>query len=127
MAFGGSKVVEYIIRAKDATAQAVSSASGRLSSLGSRVKASFANLGKSIMANAANIKAGFDMVVGAAQRMASIVAGAIKAAFKFEKAVTDFKVLTGSIDTAKQHIADLKAFAASTPLTQAPPLVRRVP
>ena len=117
MAFGGSKVVEYIIRAKDATAQAVSSASGRLSSLGSRVKASFANLGKSIMANAANIKAGFDMVVGAAQRMASIVAGAVKAAFRFEKAVSDFKVLTGSIDTAKAHIADLKAFAASTPLT----------
>ncbi len=117
MAFGGSTVVEDVIRAKDATAKALSSAMGRLSSFGGNVRETLAGSFKAVGAQLANIKAGFDMVAGAARRMASIVAGAIQSAFKFEKAVTDFKVLTGSIDTAKAHIADLKAFAASTPLT----------
>jgi hypothetical protein len=40
---------------------------------------------------------------------------AIKAAFEFERYETQFKVLFGSLDKAKQRISELKEFAAATP------------
>ena len=101
-----NKVIEYIIRAKDATGTGIKSAMGRIKSLA-------AGIGR----NLANIHAGLSMLMVAAQKFASVVAKAIGEAFKFEKATSDFKVLLGSIDKAKEHMADLKNFAASTPLT----------
>lgn len=101
-----NKVIEYIISAKDKTAGAITSAT-------SRIKSMAASVGTNLM----NIKAGLDMAMGAVRTFASVFTAAIKEAFKFERAVTDFKVLLGSIDAAKQHIAELKTFAASTPLT----------
>ena len=101
-----NKVVEYVIAAKDRTAAAVSSAVSRLSSFA-----------KSAAANLANVKAGLDMALGAVKTFARVFAAAIGEAFRFEKAIADFKVLLGSVDAAKDHIAQLRAFAAATPLT----------
>ena len=101
-----NKVIEYVIAAKDRTAAAVSSALSRLS-----------NFAKSAATNLANVKAGLDMALSAVRSFASLFASAISEAFRFEKALADFKVLTGSIDTAREHIAQLRAFAAATPLT----------
>ena len=100
------KAIEYIIRAKDATGAGIKSAMGRIKSLAT-------GIGR----NLANIHAGLSMLMGAAQKFASVFAKAIGEAFKFEKATSDFKVLLGSIDKAKEHMADLRSFAASTPLT----------
>lgn len=101
-----NRVLEYIIRAKDSTAQGISSALARVKGFAQKV-----------VANLANVKAGFDMAFGVAQRFASLFAGAIREAFRFEKAHTDFAGLLNSIDKAKEHVADLRRFASSTPLT----------
>ena len=102
----GNKVINYVIGAKDATGNAIKSALGRLRSFAS-----------SVGSNLMNIKAGLDMAIGVARSFARVFAAAIGEAFRFEKAVSDFKVLLGSIDRAKEHIADLRKFASSTPLT----------
>ena len=102
----GSKVLEYIIGAKDATGSAIKSALARIKSFAS-----------SVMNQLANLKAGFDMVAGVVTKFAGIFKTAIAEAFKFEKAVSDFRVLLKSVDAAKEHIADLRRFASSTPLT----------
>lgn len=86
-----------------------------------RLRDSFAstsrNIAKGVMSQMANVKAAWDMGVGAIRSVASLFTKAIGEAFKFEKATTDFKVLLGNIDAAKEHINDLRAFASSTPLT----------
>ena len=86
-----------------------------------RLRTSFAstsrNIAKGVMSQMANVKAAWDMGVGAIRSVASLFTKAIGEAFKFEKATTDFKVLLGNIDAAKEHINDLRAFASSTPLT----------
>jgi tape measure domain-containing protein len=99
-------VIEYIIRAKDATATGLKSAVGGIKSFASKVGT-----------NLANIKAGFDMVRNVVSSFASVVGSAIKEAFKFESAQANFKTLLGSAEEAKQHIAELREFASSTPLT----------
>lgn len=101
-----NKVLEYIIRAKDATSRGISSASGRLQ-----------NFAKTVGQNLMNIQAGFQMAMQVIGTVAKFIKSAIQEAFKFEKAVTNFKTLLGSIDEAKTHIADLKKFASETPLT----------
>lgn len=100
------KAIEYIIRAKDATGAGIKSAMGRIKSLA-------AGIGR----NLTNIQSGLSMAMGAVQKFASVFIKSIGEAFKFEKATSDFKVLLGSIDAAKEHMADLRSFAASTPLT----------
>lgn len=101
-----NKVLEFIIGAKDRTGNAIKSALGRIRSFA-----------QSVGTNLMNIKAGLDMASGVVRSFARVFAAAIGEAFRFEKAVSDFKVLLGSIDSAKEHIADLRRFASSTPLT----------
>lgn len=101
-----NKAIEYIIRAKDSTGAAIKSALGRIKSFA-------ADVGR----NLTNIQSGISMAMGVVQKFASVFTTAIGEAFKFEKATTDFKVLLGNIDAAKEHINDLRSFAASTPLT----------
>lgn len=101
-----NKVLEFIIGAKDRTGDAIKSALGRIRSFA-----------QSVRTNLMNIKAGFDMASGVVRSFARVFSAAIGEAFRFEKAVSDFKVLLGSIDSAKEHIADLRRFASSTPLT----------
>lgn len=101
-----NKVLEYIIRAKDATAKGLSSAGGRLR-----------DFARTVGQNLMNIQAGFQMAAQVIGAIAGFIKKSIEEAFMFEKAVTNFKTLLGSIDDAKAHIADLKRFASETPLT----------
>ena len=101
-----NKIIEYVIGAKDKTGSAIKSALSSIKSFAS-----------SVGSQLANIKAGFDMAAGVVRQFSGVFVSAIKEAFKFEKATTDFKVLLGSIDKAKTHIAELRQFASSTPLT----------
>lgn len=101
-----NKVIEYIISAKDKTGAAISSALSRVKSFAAAAAT-----------NLANIKAGFDMLASVARSFSRVFSAAIKEAFKFEKATADFKTLLNSMDAAKEHIADLRRFASSTPLT----------
>lgn len=98
------KAIEYDIKANDKTGRGITSALGRLRGF---VKGVFENL--------ANIKAGLDMAVGAVRRFASLFVQSIREAFRFEKAIADFRVLLGSIDKAKKHIAELRDYANTTP------------
>lgn len=117
MAFGGSKVLEYIIRAKDATAQKVNEATARIQGFASKARAAISSFGKTLATNAANIQAALHMLKGVFGAFAGFVKSAIREAFSFEKTITDFKVLLGSIDEAKRHVAELRQFASKTPLT----------
>jgi tape measure domain-containing protein len=65
----------------------------------------------------ADIKAAWDMALGGIQKIAGFISGPLKKAFDAEYALTNFKTLLGSIEDAKKHVADLKAFASQTPLT----------
>ena len=65
----------------------------------------------------ADIKAAWDMALGAIRKIGGFIRDAIKKAFDAEYALANFSTLLGSIDKAKEHIAELKQFAASTPLT----------
>lgn len=101
-----NKVLEYIIRAKDATARGLSSASGRLR-----------NFAKVVGTNLMNIQAGFSMAMQVIGAVGKFIARTIQESFKFEKALVNFKTLLGSIDNAKAHVEELKKFASETPLT----------
>ncbi len=101
-----NKVLEYVIRAKDATGSAVSSALSKLKGLGA-----------GFLKQAQNIRAAFGMLQTAAGTFASVFGGAIAEAFDFERSVANFKTLLGSAEEAKRHVAELREFASSTPLT----------
>lgn len=101
-----NKVLDFIIGVKDQASQKIASLKERI--------ASFA---KGVGTNLMNIKAGFDMAIGAVRKFAGVFAKAIGEAFKFEKMTSDFKVLLGSIDQAKAHLAELREFGAKTPLS----------
>lgn len=65
----------------------------------------------------ADIKAAWDMGLGAIRKIGGLIQGALRKAFDSEYALTNFKTMLGSIDDAKKHVAELKQFAAETPLT----------
>lgn len=100
-----NKVLEYIIRAKDATGGAVSSSLSKIKSLGA-----------GFLQQAANVRAAFGMLSDVARSFASVFARAVGEAFNVERAVANFRTLLGSADAAKEHVAALREFAATTPL-----------
>ena len=91
----------------------IDAARAALSNLATKTK----DFAKSVGSNLTNIKSGFEMISGAAHSIVSPIKNAIKAAFDFETAQTSFAGLLNSIDKSKQHIEDLRRFAAQTPLT----------
>lgn len=97
-----NKVLEYIIRAKDATGSAVSSALSKLKGLAS-------GIGSNLM----NIKAGFDMMASAAK----YALGKLQKAFQFETMTVQFKMLMGSMDEAKAHMAMLQKMGDTPPFS----------
>ena len=97
-----NKVLEYIIRAKDATGSAVSSALGKLKSFASGV-------GK----NLANIQAGLQMLGNVAQT----ALGKLRKAFTFETMTIQFKTLIGSMDEARDHMAMLQKMGDTPPFS----------
>jgi len=101
-----NKIIEYVIGAKDATGNAIKSALGRIRDFTARVGA-----------NLANVKVGFDMLATGVRKFVGIFTKSIAEAFRFEKAIANFKTLLGSIKESRKHIEDLRKFAAATPLT----------
>lgn len=93
-------VVEYIIRAKDATASGIRSALDKVKSFGTSV-------GKNLM----NIKAGLDMLGAAARNAVAFM----RKAFAFETMTVQFKTLVGSMDEARQHMAMLQRLGENPP------------
>ncbi len=100
------KVLEYIIRALDKTADGNKSA-----------KEGAKGTSRSILSDLANIKAGWDMATGAIGAGAKAVWSAVKEAFKFETLTIQFSVLMGSMSKAKERMKEMADFAASTPFS----------
>lgn len=96
------KVLEYIIRAKDATGSAVSSALSKIKGLAS-------GIGRNLM----NIKAGFDMLSSAATGALN----KLRKAFQFETMTVQFKTLTGSMDDARAHMEMLQKLGDTPPFS----------
>ena len=63
------------------------------------------------------VSSAIGVAVGLVRKSISGLAVAVKEAFKFETAIANFKTLTGSIEEARRHVAELRQFAASNPLT----------
>lgn len=97
-----SKVLEYIIRAKDATGGAISSAI-------SSVK----NLATGIGRNLMNIQAGFAMLGGVARSAME----KLQKSFQFETMTVQFKRLVGGMEEAKEHMAMLQKMGDTPPFS----------
>lgn len=97
-----NKIIEYIIRAKDATGAGIGSALGKLK-----------NFAKVVGTNLQNIRAGFEMLKGAA----STFIGAMGKAFEFEKMTHQFKFLIGNMDEARDHMKMLQAMGDTPPFS----------
>lgn len=72
---------------------------------------------RNLTRGAANIKAAFDMGLGAVSKAFGAFKSIIGSAFKFETQTTQFKTLIGNIDEAKAHMADLKALGETPPFS----------
>lgn len=81
------------------------------------VQKSMQEAAKSNRTHWADIKAAWDMGLSAIRYIGGMIRDALKRAFDAEYALTSFKTMLGSLDAAKQHVAELRQFAAQTPLT----------
>lgn len=102
-----NRVLEFIIRARDATAQGIQSVRERFHGFQQRISGGLKSLAGSMAG-----------LLGVSLGAAGVIRGftsAIQKAFEFERYQTQFKVLLGSLDAAKQRMADLQEFSASTP------------
>lgn len=97
-----NKVLEYIIRAKDATGSAVSSALSKVKSLAS-----------GIFKNATNILSSFTMISNAAKSLMA----KMQKSFAFETMTVQFKRLIGSMDEARDHMAMLQKMGDTPPFS----------
>jgi hypothetical protein len=92
-------ILEYIIKAKDQTGDAVDSAKNKIAGLGkSAGSALLGALGK--MATVAGLAIAFK----------TAVQKSLKEAFEVEHITAQFKTLLGSLDAAKQRVAELGSF-----------------
>lgn len=97
-------------------AAGIEATKGQVDLMAKSVAKSMADAANSNRRHWADIKAAWDMGLGAFRKLAGGLRTAIAAAFKFETAIANFKTLTGSIDEARRHVADLRNFSASNPL-----------
>ena len=97
----------FWLRVKDKTAVALSTIAGRFRALQKAVEAKALSMVKSLF----SLRTAIVLIMAAAGGMAL----ALKQAFAFERYETQFSVLLGNLDAAKQHISDLQAFSSSTP------------
>lgn len=97
-----NRVVEYIIRAKDATASTLEKAMSRIKGFATGV-----------LSNLANIKAGFAMFAGAAQNAWALLQKSVQ----YEKMTLQFKTLIGNIDDARVHMQMLQELGDTPPFS----------
>lgn len=98
----GSKVLEYIIGAKDATGSAIKSALARVKDFASKI-------GSNLM----NIQAGFSMLGTAARKAMEFM----RKAFAFETMTVQFKTLIGNMDEARAHMKMLQELGETPPFS----------
>ncbi|MBR4353771.1 MAG: tape measure protein [Kiritimatiellae bacterium] len=89
----------------------------QVESMAKSVSKSMGDAAKSNRTHWADIKAAWDLGLSAIRTVGGLIRSALQKAFDAEYALTNFKTMLGTIDAAKQHVAELKAFAAQTPLT----------
>lgn len=87
--------------------QTTESVSSKIKGFTSKIVSGFGKIGLAAM----GIRAAFDTVKGVAMKFWST----IQAAFKFESFTVQFAILFKDLKRAKQHMADLLEFSASTP------------
>lgn len=87
----------------------------QISQLAKSLKASTGDAASGIRRHMADIKAGFDIAIGAMRTAWRGLTAGLRLSFKFETQTTQFKTLIGDIDTAKRHMADLKALGDTPP------------
>jgi len=68
---------------------------------------------KKIGGNLMNIKAGFDMIAGAASKLMQVMSKGME----FERMTVTFKSLTGSMELAKAHMKDLQDLGRTPPFS----------
>lgn len=98
----GNKIIEYIIGAKDATANAINSALNRIKSFAAGVGS-----------NLQNIRAGFAMLGTAANKAVEFM----RKAFRFETMTVQFKTFIGSMDEARDHMKMLQELGDTPPFS----------
>lgn len=92
----------------------INQAGGAINKLKNSIKTMGSGIGlalKTVGSNLMNIKAGFDMLVGAVSK----VGQAIKSAFDMARLENNFKFLIGSADEAKRHMQDLYELGRTPP------------
>ncbi len=109
----GGKVLEYVIRAKDATAAAINSARDRISNFASSSGKRMAGLATTLLKNAANIHHAFQLIGTAANALWTQMQKAIQ----FEKLTWQFKTLVGSLDEARAHMRMLQDLGRTPPFS----------
>jgi hypothetical protein len=98
------KKITLLIEAKNMLARGLSGAAS-----------SIAGFAKTIGSNLMNIWAGFKLAQGLITAVAKPLKMALQEAFKFESLTTQFKVLFGNLEQAKERMKELGTFAAVTP------------
>lgn len=110
----GDKVITFKIWAQNMVRRGVAAAARELEGL-KRISGSVASAGRAMGAAFGWVRDQFVKVAGAVAIAAAILAYSIQRAFRFEALTIQFKVLFGSLNKAKQHMAELAQFAAVTP------------
>lgn len=87
----------------------------QISQLAKSLKASTGDAASGIRRHMADIKAGFDIAIGAMRTAWRGLTAGLRLSFKFETQTTQFRTLIGDIDTAKRHMADLKVLGDTPP------------
>lgn len=113
----GNRVLEFLIRAKDAATHPIRSVRDAVKKLADGIKSAAARIG----ANLANIKAGFDILKGAA----SVVAGGVRrvwdavvAAMQYESLEKKWSMLLGDAERAKRLVADMQKMGETPPFSR---------
>jgi hypothetical protein len=94
--------LSFTVRVKNMVGAGLASAGSALNSFKSRVSSGFASMKSSV--------GGWIAGVAGAAAVLGLFKTALSQAFEFEKYVSQFKVLFGSLEKAKAHMQDLEAF-----------------
>lgn len=114
MTMPGARKLSFSIMAKSLVARGVNAATKALKRLGGVMKG-LNSIGRGVARVFQGITRGFLRLAGVVSAGAVALWTTISKAFAFERMEAQFKVLFGSLERAKAHMADLAAFSAATP------------
>lgn len=114
--------IDLLIQLRDEASAALGAIGGNLNHLDQQAQHT-QGLWGTLFSNATNIASSIDLVKGLAGGVIGLASSFISGNAEFERYETQFGVLMGSADAAKQRLADLAQFGASTPF-ELPELVK---